>query len=253
MTRRPTAKTAKRSAGARPTTAMVLGAGLGKRMRPLTDTMPKPLVSVAGRPLIDHVLDRLADAGITRTVVNVHYQADQLEGHLAGRKRPGIVISDERDRLLDTGGGVLKALPLLGSAPFVVHNSDSIWIEGIGSSLDRLMRVYDPERMDALLLLALGATSVGYDGFGDFLMDRNGLLQRRPERQLTPFVFMGVSILHPRALAGFAPGVFSLNAVWDAAIAKKRVYGVRHDGIWMHVGTPEAIGEAEAALTGQIL
>lgn len=229
----------------RVTTAMVLAAGLGTRMRPLTDTMPKPLVPVNGKPLIDHVLDRLAAAGIARAVVNVHHFADQIEAHLEHRVRPAITISDERDALLDTGGGVVRALPRLGSAPFVIHNSDSVWVEGIGSNIARLVAAFDPERMDSLLLLALGATSVGYDGHGDFLMAPDGVLTRRPERGEAPFAFTGVSIARPRLFDGAPEGRFSLNVLWDRAIERKRLYGLRLDGVWMHVGTPEAIEDAE--------
>lgn len=229
----------------RVTTAMVLAAGLGTRMRPLTDTMPKPLVPLNGKPLVDHVLDRLAAAGITRAVVNVHHFADQIEAHLAGRTRPAIAISDERDALLDTGGGVAKARPLLGGGPFLVHNSDSVWVEGVGSNIARLIAAFDPKRMDSLLLLALGATSVGYDGHGDFLMAPDGALTRRPERDEAPFAFTGVSIAHPRLFEDAPEGRFSLNVLWDRAIERKRLYGMRLDGVWMHVGTPQAVEDAE--------
>lgn len=230
---------------AKVTTAMVLAAGLGTRMRPLTDTLPKPLVPLKGRPLIDHVLDRVAAAGIKRAVVNVHYEADQIEAHLAKRTKPKIVISDERGLLLDTGGGIAKALPLIGDAPFIVHNSDSVWIEGMGSNLARLLAAWDPERMDSLMLLALGATSLGYEGHGDFTMDPTGLISRRAEHREAPFVFTGVSIAHPRMFEAAPEGKFSLNKLWDRAIADKRLYGIRLDGAWMHVGTPAALAEAE--------
>ena len=226
-------------------TAMVLAAGMGSRMRPLTDTIPKPLVPLRGRPLIDHVLDRIAEAGIANAVVNVHHHADKLEAHLAGRKRPKITISDERGVLLDTGGGLVKALPKLGQAPFLIHNSDSVWIEGIGSNLARLMAAWDPARMDSLMLLAIGATSLGYEGHGDFNMTPDGLITRRAEHRESPFVFTGVSIAHPRLFEGAPQGRFSLNALWDRAIERGRLYGARLDGMWMHVGTPEALKEAE--------
>lgn len=229
-------------------TAMILGAGLGTRMRPLTDMVPKPLVRLGGRALIDHALDRLEEAGITRVVVNVHYLADQLEAHLKGRKSPQILISDERGKLLDTGGGVVNALPLIGDRPFLIHNADTAWIEGIGGSLSRLMEAWDGERMDGLMLLALAATSIGYDGHGDFNMDPSGVLTRRSERQEAPFVFAGVSIAHPRMFKGAPKGVFSLNKIWDRAIAARRLYGSRLDGVWMHVGTPDALAEAEQRL-----
>lgn len=226
-------------------TAMVLAAGLGQRMRPLTDKIPKPMVKLAGRPLIDHVLDRIEEAGIERAVVNVHYCADVLESHLAGRSSPNILISDERDELLETGGGVVKALPLLGDAPFLLHNSDSVWIEGIGRNLDRLMNAWDPERMDSLLLLALASNSLGYHGMGDFSMTPNGSLERRQERCVAPFVFTGVSIAHPRLFTDAPKGPFSINKLWDNSIERGRLYGIRLDGWWMHVGTPEALAEAE--------
>lgn len=227
------------------TTAMVLAAGLGTRMRPLTDVVPKPLVRLKGRPLIDHVLDRLAAGGIARAVVNVHHMADQIETHLAGRTSPAITISDERDALLDTGGGVVRALPLLGSAPFLIHNSDSVWIEGVGSNIARLVAAFDADRMDSLMLLALGASSLGYDGHGDFVMASDGKLARRGERRESPFVFTGVSIAHPRLFEAAPAGRFSLNTPWDRAIARGRLYGMRLDGAWMHVGTPQSVDDAE--------
>lgn len=229
-------------------TAMILGAGLGTRMRPLTDLVPKPLVRLNGKALIDHALDRLEAAGISRVVVNVHYLADKLEAHLRGRKSPQILISDERGRLLDTGGGVVNALPLIGDKPFIIHNADTAWIEGIGGSLSRMIAAWDGERMDSLMLLALSSSSVGYEGHGDFNMDSAGVLTRRTERRETPFVFAGVSIAHPRMFVDAPKGAFSLNKVWDRAIADKRLYGTRLDGVWMHVGTPEALAEAEERL-----
>lgn len=225
---------------------MVLAAGLGSRMRPLTDTVPKPLVKLAGKPLIDHVLQRLADANIKNAIVNLHYKADMLQQHLAGRTRPKIVFSDERDALLDTGGGVVRALRLLGDAPFLIHNSDSVWVEGVGMNLQRLITAWDPGKMDSLMLLALGSRSLGYDGHGDFKMASDGRLERRVEREVAPFVFTGVSIAHPRMFESVEEGAFSLNRVWDRAIRDKRLYGVRLDGYWMHVGTPSALSAAEA-------
>ncbi len=227
------------------TTAMVLAAGLGKRMRPLTDVVPKPLVRLKGKPLIDHVLDRLAAGGITRAVVNVHYLPDLIEAHVAKRTVPSIVISNERDALLDTGGGVVRALPLLGNEPFVIHNSDSVWIDGVGSNIARLIAAFDPDRMDSLMLLANGATSLGYEGRGDFCMDSDGVLLRRDEQRESPFVFTGVSIAHPRLFENAPSGAFSLNKLWDRAIDKRRLYGLRLDGVWMHVGTPQSVEEAE--------
>lgn len=229
----------------RPKSAMVLAAGLGNRMQPLTAKVPKPLVRLRGRPLIDHVLDRISDAGIDSAVVNVHYLPELLETHLAGRSKPEIAISSERGELLDTGGAVVRALPRLGGEPFLIHNSDSVWIEGVGRNLDRLFRAWDGDRMDSLLLVALASASIGYEGLGDFVMESDGLLQRREEQRIAPFVFTGVSIAHPRLFEDAPSGRFSLNRLWDRAIDKGRLYGLRLDGLWMHVGTPQALDEAE--------
>jgi MurNAc alpha-1-phosphate uridylyltransferase len=214
-------------------------------MRPLTESLPKPLVRLNGRPLIDHVLDRLEGAGIGRVVINVHHLADQLVRHLEGRRRPHLVLSDERAKLLDTGGGVKKALKTLGAEPFLIHNADSVWIEGVGSNLARLARAWDEERMDGLLLLAAVTESVGYDGRGDFILGPDGAIRRRGEREFAPFAFTGVSIAHPRLFADSPKGPFSLNLLWDRAIEHGRLYGVRLEGVWMHVGSPEALEAAE--------
>jgi MurNAc alpha-1-phosphate uridylyltransferase len=232
----------------RPRSAMVLAAGLGLRMRPITDTLPKPLVQVGGKTLLDHVLDRLAEAGVERAVVNVHYLAEQIEQHLAGRQSPRIVISDERAHLLDTGGGVVKALPELGSAPFFHVNADTIWIDGVRSNLVRLAESFDPARMDALLLLAPTAASIGYSGRGDFGMTPDGRLQRRGEREVVPFVYAGAALLSPTLFRDAPAGAFSLNRLFDRAIESERLYGLRLEGVWMHVGTPDAIPVAEAAI-----
>ncbi|MDX2203890.1 MAG: nucleotidyltransferase family protein [Hyphomicrobiaceae bacterium] len=230
-------------------TAMVLAAGLGTRMAPAAGKLPKPLVRLGGTALIDRVLDRIAAAGIGTAVVNVHHKADQIEDHLKGRKKPKIVLSDERDTLLDTGGGVKKALPKLGKGAFLVHNSDSVWIEGIGANLTRLMEAWDAARMDVLMMLALSSTSYGYQGRGDFAFDADGRIRRRKnEQDIVPFAFTGVSIAHPRLFAKAPDGVFSLNRVWDQAIEAGRAFGLRMEGIWMHVGTPEALAQAEQAL-----
>jgi MurNAc alpha-1-phosphate uridylyltransferase len=231
-----------------PRNAMVLAAGFGARMRPLTDTMPKPLVSVAGKPLLDHVLNRLAAAGVEKAVVNVHYLAEQIERDVAARQSPKIVISDERGQLLDTGGGVVKALPQLGDGPFFHINSDTIWIDGVKPNLSRLAQNFDDASMDALLLLAPGAGSIGYAGRGDFLMAPDGRLRVRPERMVAPFVYAGVAILSPRLFAGAPAGAFSLTRLFDRAIEAGRLFGLRMEGLWMHVGTPEAIAEAEQAI-----
>lgn len=235
-----------------PRRAMVLAAGLGTRMRPLTDTLPKPLVRVAGAPLLDHVLDRLADAGVETAVVNVHYLADQIEAHLKDRKRPRIEISDERGELLDTGGGVVKALDRLGDAPFFHVNSDTIWIEGVQPNLARLAAAFDPAAMDVLLLLAPTTGSIGYDGRGDFAMGPDGRLTRRPERGVVPFVYAGVAILAPGLFADAPRGPFSLNRIFDRAMESGRLHGLRLDGTWMHVGTPLAITAAEAAISASV-
>jgi MurNAc alpha-1-phosphate uridylyltransferase len=230
-------------------TAMVLSAGLGTRMVPANGKLPKPLVQLQGKALIDHVLDRLAAAGVKRAIVNVHHMAELIEQHLKSRKAPAIEISDERAARLDTGGGVKKALPRLGAGPFLIHNSDSVWIEGVGSNLLRLMGGWDETRMDCLMLLALASASHGYQGRGDFAFESDGRIRRRRvEQELVPFAFTGVSIGHPRLFAGAPDGAFSLNAVWNQAIAAGRAYGIRMDGTWMHVGTPEALAQAETCL-----
>jgi N-acetyl-alpha-D-muramate 1-phosphate uridylyltransferase len=229
-----------------PSRAMVLAAGFGVRMKPLTDRLPKPLIAVGGKALIDHVLDRLAEVRVERVVVNVHYLADTVERHLAGRR--GIVISDERDQILESGGGVVKALPLLGEAPFFLVNSDTIWIEGVKPNLARLADAFDLARMDALLLLAPAASSVGYSGRGDYAMAPNGRLERRGERHVVPFVYAGAAIFSPTLFAAAPPGAFSLTRLFDRAEEAGRLHGLRLEGVWMHVGTPEAIAEAEAAL-----
>ena len=226
---------------------MVLAAGLGTRMRPLTDTLPKPLVKVAGRALIDHVLDRLADAGVAQAVVNVHHMADQIEAHLKGRMRPQIAISDERDLLLDTGGGVVKALPLLGDAPFYHVNSDTLWIDGVRSNLLRLAENFDPARMDIMLLMAPTASSIGYSGRGDYSMLPDGTLRARREKEVVPFVYAGAAIIAPSIFAGAPQGEFSLTKMFDRASEQERLFGLRLDGLWMHVGTPDAVRAAEDA------
>jgi MurNAc alpha-1-phosphate uridylyltransferase len=230
-----------------PTKAMVLAAGLGLRMRPLTEKMPKPLVPVAGQPLLDHVLDRLDQAGVTETVVNVHYLPDQIIDHVAGRKQPRVIISDERDQVLGTGGGVVRALPLLGNAPFYHVNSDTLWIDGVRPNLARLAENFDPARMDILLLMAPTAGSIGYSGRGDYAMLPDGSLLKRKENQVVPFVYAGAAILSPSIFAGAPKGEFSLTRMFDRAEDQGRLFGLRLDGVWMHVGTPDAIPAAEEA------
>jgi MurNAc alpha-1-phosphate uridylyltransferase len=230
--------------------AMVLAAGLGTRMAtPANNTLPKPLVQLVGRALIDHVLDRLAAAGVEQAVVNVHHKADLIEQHLRARGEPRVEISDERAARLDTGGGVKRVLPRLGGQAFLIHNSDCVWIEDAGSNLARLAAAWDETRMDCLLMLALGSTSHGYQGRGDFALESDGRIRRRRvEQEIVPFVFTGVSVAHPRLFDASPDGAFSLNLVWTRAIAAGRAYGMRMDGVWMHVGTPVALAEAEQCL-----
>ncbi|MFY9894334.1 MAG: nucleotidyltransferase family protein [Xanthobacteraceae bacterium] len=232
----------------RPNRAIVLAAGLGTRMRPYNGHVPKPLVQIGGKSLIDYSLDRLADAGVERVVVNVHHLADALERHLASRKRPHIVISDERAELLGTGGGIAKALPQLGDGPFFLVNSDTVWLDGVKPNFARLADAFDPATMDALLLLAPTAESIGYGGRGDFAMLPDGRLCRRGEREVVPFVYAGAAIVSPALFAGAPAGAFPLTPLFDRAGAKDRLFGLRLEGLWMHVGTPEAVAAAEAAL-----
>jgi MurNAc alpha-1-phosphate uridylyltransferase len=227
---------------------MVMAAGLGTRMRPLTDDRPKPLVEVGGKALIDHAIDRLVAAGVRMIVVNTHYKSGILKAHLAKRKDVEMRISEEHDELLGTGGGILKALPNFENEPFFVLNSDSVWVEGMGCALDRMGARWDPENMDALLLMASMATALGFEGTGDFQMDPEGHLSRVPEMRVSPFAYPGVQIVHPRIFAPAKAAVFSMNKLWDVAIEKGRLYGIRLDGVWMHVGTPEAVREADAFL-----
>ena len=231
-----------------PKIAMVLAAGLGTRMRPLTDIMPKPLVKVAGKTLIDHTLDKLAAAGVKTAVVNVHYLADQIERHLAKRKKPRIVISDERGLLLGTGGGVAKALPLLGDAPFFHVNSDTLWIDGETPNLTRLAEAFDAKTMDVLLLLAPAKGSIGYGGSGDFSLHADGRLVARVADTQAPLVYAGAAILAPTLFQQAPAGAFSLTALFERAAAKGRLHGLKLDGRWMHVGSPDAIAAAEAAI-----
>jgi MurNAc alpha-1-phosphate uridylyltransferase len=234
-----------------PTTAMVLAAGLGTRMRPLTDDRPKALVEVGGRALIDHVLDRLADAGVGRAVVNVHWFADRLERHLAARdRRPGIVISDERDELLETGGGLKKAAALLGPDPVLVANIDSVWTDPRGDALNQLARLWNPSIMDAALLLARREGSIGFEGDGDFFLAEDGKLTFRGQAASAPYAYMGVHICRPDYVADGPEGPFSLSGFWRRSAAAGRLYGCVLDGDWMHVGDPEARNQAEAKLAG---
>ena len=228
-----------------PRTAMVFAAGLGTRMRPVTNTMPKPMVEVGGKPLIDHMLDRFADAGLERAIVNVHYFADQIETHLALRQAPRIIISDEREKLLDQGGGIKKVLPLIGDEPFFICNTDAFWLEGPRSNLAALAARWDPDLMDVLLLVAATTTSVGVDWPGDFTMLGDGRLEKREERTVAPFVYAGIGIIKPSLFTDAPDGGFRLAPTFFEAAAKGRLYGHRLDGQWLHVGTPEAIAQAE--------
>ncbi|MCC7271311.1 MAG: nucleotidyltransferase family protein [Alphaproteobacteria bacterium] len=229
------------------TRAMVLAAGLGSRLRPLTDSLPKPLVMVAGETLIDRILDRLVEAGVEEVTVNLHHRADQLAGHLARRQRPRIALSRE-DALLETGGGVRKALPHFGDAPFFVVNGDVLWRNGRRSALERLASGWDAGTMDAILLLQRTVTAVGYDGNGDFMLSQDGRIRRPDPGEIPPYVYAGVQILHPRLFAGTPEGPFSLNRLYDRAAAAGRLGGIVHDGEWYHIGTPEALREAEDIL-----
>jgi len=231
-----------------PKKAMVLAAGLGKRMRPLTEKMPKPLIEVCGKTLLDHGLDALVRAGVEEAIINVHYHADQIEAHVASRKDLKVTISDERDMLLDSGGGIVKALPQLGTNPFYLINADSFWIEGFQPNLVRMAKLWNAHEMDMLLLLSGMATAVGFGSKGDFHMDPDGRLMRRGEGHVAPFAYSGAAILDPKIFADAPQGKFSLNKQFDTAIENERLFGMRLEGLWLHVGTPEAIIEAEDAI-----
>jgi MurNAc alpha-1-phosphate uridylyltransferase len=232
-----------------PRTAMVMAAGLGKRMRPLTATKPKPLIEVGGKPLLDHVLERLHAAGVKKVVVNVHYLADALEAHLASREHGlEVVISDERDLLMETGGGLVRAAPLIDSDPFLALNSDNLWIDGPADTLKLLASQWDDTRMDALLLLVPLARALNHSGMGDFHMDRSGRLRRRERSHVAPFVFTGIQMISKRLLRDAPDGPFSTNLLWDRAIEEGRCFGAVHQGLWFDVGTPKSIPMTEAAL-----
>ncbi|MFA6115581.1 MAG: nucleotidyltransferase family protein [Sphingomonas sp.] len=233
-----------------PETAMVMAAGLGKRMRPLTATRPKPLVEVAGRPLIDHVFNRLRSAGVKRAVVNVHYLADALEAHLMNRvKGIEIAVSDERGRLMETGGGIVQARALIGDKPFLVVNSDNLWIDGPADAIRLLAARWDDTTMDALLLVVPFARAYNHGGQGDFHLAPDGrITKRRQPGRPAPFVYTGVQILSPRVIQDWPEGPFSTMLFWERAIAAGRAYGLVHQGLWFDVGTPTAIGQTEAIL-----
>ena len=230
------------------TTAMVMAAGRGTRMRPLTDDRCKALVEVGGRALIDWTLDRLAAAGVEQAVVNVHHFADALEHHLSTRTAPQILISDERDALLETGGGLAKAAPLLGAEPIFVANIDAVWVDGPKSELERLATGYDPYTMDFRLMLSAMGSNLGFSGAGDFHLDAENRLVRRGDRASAPFAYAGVQILHPRVLKGLAVEPFSTNRVWDRAAQAGRLFGAPMEAFWMHVGDPVSHAQAETRL-----
>jgi MurNAc alpha-1-phosphate uridylyltransferase len=234
---------------AAPRTAMVLAAGLGTRLRPVTETIPKPLIEIKGRSLLNHAIDRLALVGVERVVVNVHYKAAMVAAQLARRDHPRIEISHERE-LLDTGGGVACALPLLGDVFFVV-NSDVFWLDGKDRALQRLAAAFDPERMDAILLLQRTVTAVGYEGSGDYLIDPSGCPQRRGEREVAPFLFAGLQLLHRRAFAGIFDRVFSLVRLFDRAEETGRLHAIVHDGEWFHIGTPQGLSATRERLSSR--
>ncbi len=236
--------------GVVPQTAMVMAAGLGTRMRPLTNTRPKPLVEVAGQPLLDHALDRLRGAGIRRAVVNVHYLADAVEAHLQRRDQQlEILISDERAQLMETGGGLVQARDLIGDQAFITVNSDNLWVDGPIDSIRALAASWDDARMDALLLMVPLARAHCHGGMGDFHLDAHGKITgRRRRARLAPFVWTGVQMLSPRLIADWPTGPFSTNIFWDRAIAAGRAFGMTHQGLWFDVGTPSAIAKTEAIL-----
>jgi N-acetyl-alpha-D-muramate 1-phosphate uridylyltransferase len=231
-----------------PTTAMVMAAGLGKRMRPLTATRPKPLVEVAGKPLLDHVLDRLRSAGVRTVVVNVHYLADSVEAHLRNSPHFEVVVSDERECLLETGGGLVKAAPHIACDPFLALNSDNLWIDGPADTLKLLASHWDERTMDALLLLVPHARAFNHAGLGDFHMDRTGRLRRRARSRVAPFVYTGIQMVSKRLLRDPPAGAFSTNLLWDRAMEEGRLFGAVHQGLWFDVGTPRAIHQTEAFL-----
>jgi MurNAc alpha-1-phosphate uridylyltransferase len=228
-------------------TAMVLAAGLGKRMRPLTATQPKPMVRVAGKPLIDHALDKLAEAGVARAVVNVHYLPDMLEDHLKRRALPAVTVSDEREQLLETGGGLVKAQALLPD-PFFCVNSDNLWLDGPKNALADLTDRWNPDEMDALLLLVPHKGALNFPGKGDFHMSALGQLTRRRSGRIAPYIYTGIQLASKRLLRDAPEGPFSTNLLWDRAIAEGRLFGVAFTGRWFEVGTPESIKPTEAAL-----
>jgi len=236
-----------------PSRAMVLAAGLGTRMRPLSDALPKPLLPVAGRALLDRALDRLAEAGVAEAVVNTHWKGEAIAAHLAARTGPPRLTLSPETELLETGGGVRRALPLLGTEPFFVVNGDAFWLDGPTPALARLAAIFDAEAMDALLLLYPTARVGAEAGRGDFRMDPLGRLHRRAERDVVPYLYAGVQLVAPTLLASEPEERFSFNRVWDKALAAGRLFGLRHDGLWFHLSTPADIAATEAELAGHVL
>lgn len=226
--------------------AMVLAAGLGTRMRPLTEATPKPLLKLAGRTLLDHALDRIGESGIGHVVVNAHWFPEQVETICAARRNPPVVLREEP--VQETGGGVRDALPHLGPDPFLVVNGDAFWLDGPIRTLERLATRFDPESMDALLLLVRAASVESEVGCGDFLLDPLGHVQRPKERQVVPYMYGGLQIIHPRLFENAPEGPFSTNILWDRAIERGRLFGLVHDGAWFHLSTPKDLRQAEAAL-----
>lgn len=230
-----------------PKRAMVLAAGLATRLRPLTDTIPKAMVKLDGVPMIDIVLDRLAAAGIEEAVVNTHHLADMLRAHLANRTRPRLAFSHE-ETVLETGGGIKKALPLLGPDPFYSVNAKIVWLNGKTDALVRLAQAWDDDKMDALLLLQPTVSAVGYDGPGDFFITQDGHVRRRRDWEVAPFLYSGIQLVHPRLFADSPDGAFSMNLLWDRLMEEGRIYALRHDGEWFHVSTPQHLKEVESYL-----
>lgn len=229
--------------------AVVLAAGLGTRMRPITNTIPKPLVSVNGKALLDHALDALGEVGVRQASVNVHYLPEQIEAHIATREQPFCQVSDERNELLDSGGGVKKASRLFKNAPFFILNADSFWVDGPTSNLDAMGTFWDEDTTDMLLLVAAKDDAVGFDGAGDFFMADDGTLTRRGDADSAPYVYAGAIIAKQASFAAIEEDKFSLNQMFDDAISKGRLFGMQLNGLWLHVGTPDAIPEAEFAIT----
>ncbi len=247
----PAAKTTMSDSGTTLNEAFVLAAGLGLRMRPITETIPKPLVQVAGKAMLDHALDALEQCGTKNAVVNVHYLADQIEDHVTAREGLRVTISNERAELLDSGGGVKNGIDHFSRDDMFILNSDSFWIDGARPNLTRMREAWDPHRMDMLLLLAPMTQAVGFEGRGDFFMDSEGLLTRRGEAETAPFVYSGAIAARTDLFKQVSEKKFSLNRLFDEAIEKDRLFGIRLEGLWLHVGTPEAIGEAEQAIAQQ--